>query len=95
MAGDDGELGVYFKCLKGANAHFALTEPNSFALQDAVGRDWVCYPVPPHVVEQLDMLSVLAEIDRADENVGEQTDVRLVFCQRVKNLPEKLAEETG
>lgn len=57
MAGDDGEVGVYFKCLKGANAHFALTEPNSFALQDAVGRDWVCYPVPPHVVQQLDMLS--------------------------------------
>jgi hypothetical protein len=93
MAGDDGDLGVYFKCLKGANAHFALTEPNSFALQDAVGRDWVCYPIPQHVVQQLDMLSDLAEIDHADEKSGEETDVRLVFCRTTSDLPKKLVEK--
>jgi hypothetical protein len=95
MTDDDDELGIYFKCLWGANSHFALTEPNSFALRDTAGRDWVCYPILPHVVQQLDMLADFAEIDHVDEKAGETTDVRLVFCRSVNELPDRLAEERG
>jgi hypothetical protein len=49
------------------------------------------YPIPPHVVQQLDMLSDLGEIDRADEKAG----VRFVFCQGVTDLPGKLVEESS
>jgi hypothetical protein len=95
MTDHHGEIGIHFKCLRGANSHFALTEPNSFALQDSAGRDWVCYPVSSHVVRQLDMLADFAEIDHADEKACEETDYRLVFCRSVNELPERLAEEKG
>ena len=95
MAGDndDDTLAVYFKCLRGANVHFALMEPDSFALQDEIGRDWICYPVPPDAVQQLDMLSDLAEIECADRKSGDETDMRLVFCQDFSELSRKLVEK--
>ena len=52
---------VQFSLTREGNGHFALIEPNSFGLQVAVGRDWICYPVPPHVVQRRDMLSDLAD----------------------------------
>ncbi len=66
MNNDSDDLGIYFKCFRGANAHFALSEPHSFALQDAAGRDWICYPVPPHIVQEHDMLSDLVDLVKAD-----------------------------
>lgn len=92
---DDDDLGIYFKCFRGANAHFALSEPNSFALQDALGRDWLCYPVPPHVVRQLDMLSELVDVKKADQKVGEKTIMRLVFCRGIGDLAGELVSKTS
>lgn len=63
--------GIHFRCLRGANARFALAEPNSFALQDALSRDWICFPVP-QVVQELDMLPDLVEVVKADEKAGEK-----------------------
>lgn len=90
----DDDLGIYFKCFRGPNAHFALTEPNSFVVNDAAGRDWICYPVPPEVVQKLDMLSDLVDVERADEKVGEETVVRLVFCRDPQELVAELANES-
>ncbi len=86
------EIGIYFKCYRGSNAHFAVTEPDSLAVEDELGRSWICYPVPRHVVENLDMLSDLADLDRMDRKTGDVTDMRLVFCQRPSQLKGKLAE---
>jgi hypothetical protein len=94
MINDSDQVGTYFKCFRGANSHFALAEPNSFALKDAAGRDWICYPVPPKVVQDLDMLSDLADVDRADEKVGEETTVRLPFCRHTQELPAMLADQS-
>lgn len=87
--------GIYFKCFRGANAHFALSEPNAFALRDAFGRDWLCYPVPPHVVQALDMLSDLVDVVRADEKVGEKTIMRLVFCREIGDLAGELVAKSS
>lgn len=90
MSDETDDLGIYFKCYSGANAHFALSEPNSFALQDALGRDWICFPIPPHVVRELDMLTDLVDVAKADEKAGEKTLVRLVFCREVGDLAGEL-----
>jgi hypothetical protein len=37
------ELGVYFKCLRRDSENLALTEPDAFVVQDAKGRNWMCY----------------------------------------------------
>jgi hypothetical protein len=92
MTSDD--LGIYYKCFRGANAHFALTEPHSFTVNDAAGRDWICYPVPKDVVQNLDMLSDLIDVERADKMAEAETDVRLVFCRDKAELAAKLADES-
>jgi hypothetical protein len=89
------DIRIYFKCYRGANAHLGLPEPDSFTLNDAAGRDWICYPVPKHVVENLDMLSDLVDVQRADDKSGNETIVRLVFCQDTKELSVKLADESA
>jgi len=86
------EKGIYFKCYRGSNAHFALTEPDSLAVEDELGRSWICYPVPRHVAENLDMLFDLTDLNRMDKKTGEETDVRIVFCQRPSQLKEKLVD---
>lgn len=90
----DGGLGIYFKCFRGRNSHFALSEPHSFAVNDAAGRDWICYPVPKEVVQSLDLLSDIVDIQRADEKSGEETIVRVLFCSSSEELASKLADET-
>ena len=87
------DLGIYFKCFCGANAHFALSEPNAFALRDALGRDWICFPVPPHVVREYDMLSDLVDVVKADEKAGQETLVRLVFCRNLRDLAGELVRQ--
>jgi hypothetical protein len=94
MINDNDQVGTYFKCFRGANSHFALSEPNSFALKDTAGRDWICYPVPPKVVENLDMLSDLVDVERADDKAGEETIVRLLFCRHRQELPAALADQS-
>ncbi len=39
------------------------------------------------------LLSDLAELEPMDEKTGEETDMRLVFCQRPSQLKEELAEK--
>lgn len=84
------QFAICFKCFRGANAHFALSEPNSFALHDALGRDWICFPVLPRAFRGLDMFSDVVDILRADERVGEKTMVRLVFCREIRDLAREL-----
>lgn len=95
MADDGEQLGIYYKCLHGANAHFALTEPHSFVVEDAVGRSWICYPVRRQAVEDLDLLDDLTQIETADGMIGggAETEVRLVFCEDEGELGDKLAEQ--
>jgi len=85
------ETGIYFKCYSGSNAHVAVTEPDSLGVEDELGRSWICYPVPRHVVENLDMLSDVTDLDRMDKKTGEETDMRLVFCQGPSRLKKILA----
>jgi hypothetical protein len=63
-------------------------------VNDAAGRDWICYPVPKDVVQNLDMLSDLVDVQRADKVSSEETDVRLVFCRDKGELAAKLADES-
>ena len=93
MTADDN-LGIYYKCFRGANAHFALTEPHSFTVNDAARRDWICFPVPKDAVQNLDMLSDLVDVEQADKMSEEGTDVRLVFCRDKGELAAKLADES-
>lgn len=86
------QLGIYYKCYRGRNSHFALSEPHSFNVNDAAGRDWICFPVPREVVESDDLLMDLVDVQRADEKSGEDTVVRLIFCQDKKELASKLVE---
>jgi hypothetical protein len=88
----DDELGIYYKCFRGGNSHFALSEPHSFNVNDAAGRDWICFPVPRKVVEGHDLLMDLVDVQGADEKSGEETVVRLVFCQDKEELASKLVE---
>ncbi len=92
MTNDD--LGIYYKCFRGRNSHFALTEPHSFSMNDAAGRDWICFPVPKDVVQSLDLLTDLVDVERADKMAGEETNVRLVFCRDKEELAAKLADES-
>ena len=94
MTDDAGPLGIYYKCLHGANAHLAMSEDDSFAIEDTLGRSWICYPVKSEVVENLDLLTDLPEIDETDNKLGRdvETDVRLVFCEQLSQLRDKLSE---
>ena len=86
--------GIYYKCFRGRNSHFAMSEPHSFNVNDAAGRDWICYPVPKEVVQNLDMLSDLVDVQKADDKAGEETTVRLVFCKSTEELAAELANES-
>lgn len=91
----DNDLGIYSKCFNGANAHLALSEPESFALKDVTGRDWICYPVPQACVAKLELLSELVDVDQVDEKSGTTTDVRLLFCRNIREFASKLAESVS
>jgi hypothetical protein len=91
---DDDDLGIYYKCLRGMNSHFGLTEPHSFTVNDAAGRDWICYPVPQEVVQNFDLLSDLVDVQRADDKSDGETVVRLVFCRDKEELSATLADES-
>ena len=40
-------MSVYYKCLSGDSEHLALMERDAVAVQDAKGRNWICYRSPP------------------------------------------------
>lgn len=86
------ELGIYFKCFFGANAHFGLTEDDSFSVEDNEGRTWICHPIKRKDVEALDLFIDFPAIEAADERIGEETQVRILFCKTKYELPSKLVE---
>lgn len=45
-------------------------------------------------MQNLDMLSDLVDVQRADKVSSEETDVRLVFCRDKGELAAKLADES-
>jgi hypothetical protein len=89
---DAESLGVYYQCFFGANAHVGLTEDDSFAMEDDKGRSWICHPIKRKDVEALDLFKDFPAIKEADEKIGAQTEVRILFCETLRELPTKLAD---
>jgi hypothetical protein len=91
--------GNYYKCLRGDSENLALTEPYSFVVQDAKGRNWICYPVSREDVEKLSLLDQVGDVKEADAKLrkhglaGEGTEVRVYFCRDEEDLRERLAED--
>ena len=97
---DEGEVtGVYFKCLRGDSENLALAEPDSFALEDAKGRTWICYPVTREDVDKLTLLDHVADTMAADAALRKHglsatgTELRVYFCRHWYELHHKLATE--
>ena len=93
------EPGTYYKCLRGDSQHLAVAEPESFAVRDARGRDWICFPVSEEDAEQLDLRQHVADVRQADATLRkhglsqEGTEVRIYFCADETELRDKLAED--
>jgi hypothetical protein len=91
--------GIYYKCLRGDSENLGLTEPDSFIVHDAKGRDWICYPVNAGDVAMLNLLDHVADVLAADAALRRHgmlehgTEVRVYFCEDDAELREKLAEE--
>ena len=90
-----GPLGVYYQCFFGDNTHLGLTEDDSFAMEDDKGRSWICHPIKSENVETLDLFKDFPAIKEADEKIGAETEVRILFCETLKELPRKLANSLG
>lgn len=58
-----------------------MSKDRSFAVEDTLGRSWICYPVKRETVEKLDLLADLPEIGEADKKSGPdvETDIRIVL----------------
>lgn len=90
--------GIYYKCLRGDSEHLALTEPFSFIVQDAKGRDWICHPIRREDVEKLKLLDHVADVMAADAALSKHglqrqgTEVRVYFCEDEAELRVKLTE---
>jgi hypothetical protein len=93
-------MGVYYKCLCGDSQHLALMERDAVAVQDAVGRNWICHPIATRKVENLTMLAHVSEVHEADatarrQGIGQQgTEVRIYYCEDERELSEKLLLDT-
>ena len=98
-ADEDLTTGIYYKCLRGDNENLGLTEPDSFAMEDAQGRSWICHPVNREDVEKLTLLDHVADVRQADaalEKLGwskDGTEIRVYFCRHWYELHHKLAGE--
>lgn len=93
MPTDDPErLGIYYKCFYGANAHFGLTEDDSFSVEDVEGRSWICHPIKREDVAALNFFKDFPEMEDADKKIDGETEVRILFCETLDELPSKLAE---
>ena len=88
---DAGSLGVYYKCFFGANAHFGLTEDDSFAMEDDKGRSWICHPIKREDVEALDLFKDFPAIKGADEKIGGRNG----RADTVQRDTERVADEVG
>lgn len=97
MTVESRSAGTYYKCLHGDSVHLALFEPEAFAVRDAHGRDWICYPIARRKVENLTMVAHVADVFEADAAASRHglsaqgTEVRICFCDDPSELPERLA----
>jgi hypothetical protein len=74
--------GVYFKCVHATDAHLRLTDDESFYIDDDAGETWIC-----RQVETPDLPIVEAD----EEDIEDETRARIVFCESIDDLPQKLA----
>ena len=94
-------MGVYYKCLCGDSEHLALMERDAVAVQDAAGRNWICYPIAARKVENLTMLAHVSEVFEADATARRQgiaqqgTEVRIYYCEDEQDLFEKLLRDAA
>jgi len=88
---------TYYRCLCGDNAYLALTQPDSFAVRDTQGRDWICHPVRDEDAETVSMRDHVAEVFAADAQGckrglrQEGTQVKICLCEDERELPDRLA----
>ena len=91
----------YYKCLRGDSEHLAMFEPDAFAILDARGRNWICYPIPQRKVENLSMVAHVTDVFEADAAATRHglseggTEVRIYFCEDVAELFEKLSADAS
>lgn len=91
--------GIYYKCLRGDSENLAVGEPDSFAMEDANGRNWICFPVSREDVDTLSLLDHLADVVQADASLRKHglnetgTEVRIYYCHHLHELHHKLAAE--
>jgi hypothetical protein len=89
--------GVYYKCLRGDSENLGITEPFSFVVHDARGRNWICYPVSHQDVERLSLRDHVIDVAQADAALRKSgisrrgTEMRVHFCGDNAELREKLA----
>ena len=80
---------MYYKCLRGDCENLGLTEPDSFVVEDARGRNWICHPVSEEDAEQRNLLDHLADTKAADAALSKHglsrrgTEIR-VYSARTK-----------
>lgn len=94
-SGDQVEFeGVYFRCLCEGNALVAFSQPDAFAVEDELGRNWICHPIQTRVLDYIELLADPPEIDTVDGNLGGQskTMVRIVYCTDASEVRTELAE---
>jgi hypothetical protein len=94
-------MGAYYKCLCGDSEHLALMEHDAVALQDARGRNWICYTIADQEAEELPMLAHVADVFETDAIArrqgigGDGTEVRIYYCENEDELFEKLLLDTA
>lgn len=95
----DEPVCVYYKCLRGDSENLDLTEPDSFAVEDSKGRNWICWPVTKDDVERLTLLDHVVDVMQANAALKRQgisskgTEIRVYFCQNEAELQEKLGQK--
>ncbi len=93
-------MSTYYKCLCGDSEHLGLMEPDAVAIRDALGRNWICYPIADEEAENLPMAAHVSEVFAADATARRQgisqhgTEVRIYCCEDEGELTEKLREDS-
>ena len=82
--------GVYYRCLRGNNALVALSQDDSFTVEDDLGRIWSCHPIKTKVLDYIELLADPPEID-GELGDQEETVVRIVYCTDAGDVRTKLA----
>jgi len=93
-------MSTYYKCLCGDSEHLGLMEPDAVAIRDALGRNWICYPIADEEAESLPMAAHVSEVFAADATARRQgfaqqgTEVRIYCCEDEGELMAKLRADS-